>query len=456
MKGLPFYFVFLLALFVFPFVNAQNPIIIKKWSMEDCLKYALDHNYALNSLKLKEETSFQDLKLAKGYQLPSLSASLDNNFFNAKNISSSNGTIVNQFSSSSSSSSGSYLLNTSLTVWNANYIKNSIHQKDLIHESNAYSIQELVNSNSILIVHYYLAILLVKEINTYITDLVQASESKVKQGRYLYELGSIPKKNLLELEAQLASDKYLLVENQNSIRQNTLNLKQLLQIASDSLFDIRVPQSIVINEVIPTFPSVLEHALARFPDIKIGQLGIEIATLDISKARAGFQPVLSVSGNLSTGYHSYYGHPTLTTDSFFNQIDQNFEQMVGIRLLIPIFSNRVNQTNLEKALIGYRQASLDSKNSRLLLSQQVEQAFLNSINALESYKAAAEQLKAATETNRIVNEQFRLGSLNSFDLIVERNQYIQAFQTFTQSKYSALLEEKIYEFFMGKPLFLNY
>lgn len=183
-------------------------------------------------------------------------------------------------------------------------------------------------------------------------------------------------------------------------------------------------------------------------------MGVAIASLDIAKAKAGFKPVLLANGSLGTGYSDVISNSNFSKTGYLTQLNNNFYQRFGLNLSIPIFSNRSNKTNLEKANIGYKQANLNLKNNQLVLSQQVEQAYLNVTNAQQAYHAAKEQLSAATETYRITNEQFRLGGINSVDLLQQRNQYVQAVQAYIQAKYTTVLQLKIYEFYRGNPIIL--
>jgi len=449
MKHLILYLLSLLAVVSFNPIHAQVSDSIRKWSIEECFKYATEHSIEINTRKLNEETSLQDLIASKGNQIPSLSASANNNFINSKTDTSGNGNLTNQFTSS-----GNYSVNSSIILWNDNYIKNNIKQRDLLSQSAKLSIQQSQNTITLLITQGYLGILLAKENLKYIQDLVATSEARVKQGQLFYDAGSIAKNNLLQLQAQWASDNYLLVQTQNAIRQNILSLKQILQLPSDTVFDVVTPPSIEIVALIPPLRGVQQTAFDIFPEIKIGELDVAIASLDIAKAKAGFKPVLSANGSLGTGYSAVISNSNFSKTGYFTQLDNNFYQRFGLNLSIPIFSNRTNKTNLEKANIGYKQANLNLQNNQLVLSQEVEQAYLNATNALEAYYAAKEQLSAATETYRITNEQFRLGGINSFDLLQQRNQYVQAVQAFTQAKYTTVLQLKIYEFYRGNPIIL--
>jgi outer membrane protein len=427
---------------------AQKTDTVRLWSIADCFAYAAANNIRINTLRLNETSAKQDVLAAKGVKIPSLYINAGNSFNNANNDAAGNGTLVNQFSSS-----GSYSLNSSLVIFNGNYINNNIRQHDLLVTSSTLSTNQTVNTIILSITQAYLDVLLAKETLQYVIDLVGSSAEMVKQGQLFYKAGSIAKINLLQLQAQAASDNYLLVQTRNAIRQNILLLKQLLQLPADSSFDIITP-SITLQGAVPPLQQVQQAALASFPEIKIGELGLAIAALSIAKTRSTFWPVITASGSTGTGYNDIITNNSYTKTGYFRQSGNNFYQQLGLNVYIPIFSNRLNSVNLAKAKIAYTQASLTLQNNRLILSQEVEQASLNTSNARQAYDAANEQLKSASESYRIVNEQFRLGGTNAFDLRQQRNLYVQAVQAFTQARYTLLLQEKIYTFYMGRPVTL--
>lgn len=421
----------------------------RQWNIQACFQYAIEHNIQITTLRLSEQSAQQDLIAAKGVKIPSLSASVGNTFHNSNNNVSGNTNLVNQFASS-----GSYSVNSSIVLWNFNYINNNIRQRDLLTQSAGLSIQQSKNFITLAITQAYLDILLAKENEKYIADLANTSNSRVKQGQMFYDAGSIAKKDLLQLQAQFASDKYLLIQIQNAIRQNILTLKQILQLPTDTLFEIATPISLDTNAVISPLRETQETALQNFPEIKIGQLDVDITAFDIAKAKAGFMPVLSANGSFGTGYSNTITNDNYPETGYFKQTGNNFYQNVGVSLSIPIFSNFIHKTNLEKANIAYKQANLSLQNSELVLTQAVERAFLNAKNAQQAYEAANEQLLASTENYRIITEQFRLGGTNTYDLLQQRNQYVQAVQAYTEAKYTLVLQQKIYQFYTGKEITL--
>ena len=77
------------------------------------------------------------------------------------------------------------------------------------------------------------------------------------------------------------------------------------------------------------------------------------------------------------------------------------------------------------------------------------------LNAQAQYTAAEVQWRANQESYRIANEELRLGSVNTLDLLQQKNLYVKALQAYTQAKYSAVLNSKIYDFYTGVPITLK-
>jgi outer membrane protein len=419
----------------------------KKWSIEACFLYAIENNIDINTAKLNELNAFQDVNLAKGSRIPNMYGTLNNNFTNGKTAVSGNVNYENQMVST-----GNYSLNSTLILWNGNYVNINIHQKNLVSKTFTLFVEQSKNNLVLLITQNYLSILLEKENLKYITDLVTTSQSRLKQGQQLFEAGSTAKISVLQLQAQLASDEYLKIQTENTIRQNILALKQILQLPTSVSFDIEAPNNLQVAILVAPLETVQNNAIQNFPEIKISAINKEISNLSIIKAKANYLPTLTANAGIGTGYSSILNNSIATSSNYYTQTGNNFYQQIGLTLSIPILTNKINKTNLEKAKIGFKQSDFNFRNTTLILSQQVELAYLNATNAQEAYQSANEQLIAVTESYRILTEEFKLGGINAFDLLQQKNQYVQAIQAFTQSKYTAILQQKIYDFYNGTKI----
>jgi outer membrane protein len=110
---------------------------------------------------------------------------------------------------------------------------------------------------------------------------------------------------------------------------------------------------------------------------------------------------------------------------------------------------------VEIAKIGMEQSQLDLKNTQTILLLSIEQAYINVQDAQGQYDAAVEQLNASREVYRIAGEEWRIGSVNMVDYILQRDQFIQALQNYLQAKYNAALSVRIYDFYRGVPIIIK-
>ena len=86
------------------------------WTLEDCIAYAKNNNIQINTLRLNTNSAEEDLKQSKAAILPDLSASVSQNFVNRKNSS-----VVAGGSQTQANFSGSYGVNSSITVYNGGF-----------------------------------------------------------------------------------------------------------------------------------------------------------------------------------------------------------------------------------------------------------------------------------------------------------------------------------------------
>ena len=410
------------------------------WTIQQCINYAKTNNIQVNSLRLTTSTNEQNLLLSKAAKNPNLSGTFSPTFTNSK-VNTLSGGVQAQ-----SSLLNSYAAGSSVVLFNGGYLNNDIKQKELLVQSSGLDVQAEENSITLQITQAYLAILVAKENIIYLQDLVQTSQAQLDRGNIQFNAGSIARKDLVQLEAQLASDKYNLVTAQNSVRQTSLTLKQLLQLPSGYQINIVQPDTVITLSAVTPLDEAQKTALSLRPEVQSSAVATQVARLDLLKAMAGSKPLLTASGSLATGYSN------VGSGSYIKQLDDNFYQRIGMTLSIPIFNNRVVKTNIAKSKIEIQQAELNLKNTTTLLSQEVEQAYLDVLNAQAQYEASVVQLDANKENYRIATEQLRLGAVSTVDYLIQKNLYVQALQQYIQAKYNAVLTVKIYDYYQGEPV----
>ncbi|MBO9675634.1 MAG: TolC family protein [Sphingobacteriaceae bacterium] len=409
--------------------EAQN--IPQIWDLKTCIEYAKEKNISINTLKLTSQTAEQDLIASKAAVLPNLTGNVSQ--------------AITNYKSGLQNTSG-FGLSSDLTLYNGGYLKNDIKAKELSLQAANLSVEAAKNDITISITQAYLNILLAKENITYLKDLLTTSEAQVKQSEQQFKFGTIAKKDLLQLQATYANDKYTLVAAQNTLQQNILTLKQLLQLPTATPFEISTTDTIAVAPALGNLASAQDKALHTRPEVKGAELNIQLQTTELAKAKSTLRPTLSLGGSLNTGYNNN------NVGGYGYQLNNSFYQNLGLTLSIPIFDRKVTKTNVAKANIGIEQARLALLDTKTTLTQNVERAYINVQNANSQYEAAQEQFNYTGEALRISNAALKEGTNNIVENLQQKNLYVQALQAFIQAKYTASLYTKIYNFYTGVPI----
>jgi outer membrane protein len=411
-----------------------------KWDLNKCLDYAKRNNLQLNTLRYQQQTAQQQYYLAKAAVLPNVTGSVSQTV--------GHGNVENLYTGSYSSqvtSSGSYSVNSSWTLYQGGYLKDNIKQQNLTVEADNQSIITQENNMILSITQYYLNVLLDKETIVYQENVVSTSQAQLDQAQKQFDAGSIALKNVAQFKSQLANDKYTLITAQNAKRQDLLTLKQVLELPPSVTFDIVEPDTIVSKKAIPALEEVRDYALKNRPEVKNGQLLVDVANVGLLQAKSGYKPVVTASGSIGSSYID-------GTPGFGTQLNNNFSQQIGLGVSIPIFTKRQNKTAVEEAKINIDQAQINLSDTRNTLALNVEKSYINAVNAENQFGAAEEAFKYNQETYRIANEQLKIGAANMVDFLQQKELYIQALQQFIQAKYNAALTIQIYEFYNGQQV----
>ncbi len=418
--------------------NTQLPA---KWTLEDCINYAKENNIQINTLKLSSDAAKLDWQQSKNNRLPNVNGTISQSLVNSNNAD----PVIGGFQTQANFSSN-YGINSSMTIYNGGYLNNDIRSKSLSLESANLTVQETTNNITLSITQAFLNILLAKENITYLKQVLATSDAQLKQSQQRFDAGSISKKDLLQFQSQLASDNYNLVTANNNYQTNIVNLKQLLQLPASYQMEVAEPASVEPQQAVVSLNEAMSAAQEIRPEVKNSEVGVSIAETELAKTKAGRLPTVSLGANLSSGFSDN------RDAKYFSQLNNNFYQSLGATIAVPVFSRKLNKTNIAKSKIAVEQAKLDLLNTKTVLNQQVEQAYINLRNAQAQFVAAQTQLKAAEESYHITDEQLKLGAVNAVDVMTQRNTYVQALQSFVQAKYSAVLYNKIYDFYTGKPV----
>ena len=413
------------------------------WTLQKCIEYSFSRNIQIRKSIISNQRSGLYAEQAKAQRLPSLNASVSQNFnWSRSTISGSTG-----FSGENGSN---YSVNSGITIYNASRINNQIKQADLEIEGGMYSLETTKESISLSILNAYLQVLYAGEQVTNSKKQIESTIGELNLAGERLALQSISISDYAQVKSQLASEKLTLANAESQLSIARINLMQLMELPVQENFNISHPdlQAELNQGRLPDVRAVYETALAIKPQLKNAAVNKEIARLDEKIAKASYFPVLSASAGLSSGYSSQ------TTGLYFNQLNSGLRPAAGFSLSIPIYQKKQVKTSIAVAKLGYQDAELNELDTKNELRKSIEQACLDVTSAQIEYEASLEKFKATSESSMLSDEKFKQGIINSVDYLVTKTNLIVAESQLLQSKYNLIFSYKILDFYMGIPLSL--
>ena len=416
----------------------------QRWTLNRCIEYARVNNIKVKAASISSESAGIDIKEVRAQQLPSLQFSSSQNLVNQKE--------PNQAGDYSSKAkySGSYSLSSSMVLYNGGKLRTGIQQQEVNAKKAESDVLAAQNSIEIAVTQSYLQVLYANESLKTSIKALESSEANQKRAAELLKAGSISKSDYAQLQSQYSSDKYQVTLGENDLAQAKLELKQLLELGLNENFDLDFPeindQDVMVG--IPSVAQVYARAVETMPEMLSSRYSIDMAKLDAQKAYADRLPTVSLNASAGTGNYSNSDY------TLFNQLNNGFNQSVGITVGIPIFKNRSVRSNIERSNLQTKQAELSYTGASKELQKTVETLYQNAVSGQSKYLAAADKLKSAKLSYELVQEQFNSGMKNTVELLTEKNSYRSAEDGLTQAKYQSVLSLKLLNFYQNQPITL--
>lgn len=451
---------------------------VKKWTLEECVTYALENNLAVARAELLSDRAELTYKQSHYELLPNLNASGSYSLNYGRNVDPFTNSITTEQSQFSRAS-----ISAGVTLFSGIRLRNTIKQNKLLFESSKLDYENTRDNVSLDVVTFYLNVIFNKELLENAREQRTSTEQQLNRTRQMVEAGSLPLSNQLDLEAQLAGDESNFIKAENSLRMSILTLKQQLQIPANEPFDIVVPElnmegyAAVSQEV----NDIYDAALQTRPNIRSAELNLESSIMGEKIAKGGLYPTVSAGYSLGSNYSSLaeefigltpavdtLGYLFSNTNEFvateffrqnFNSDYPYLDQMIDNRngslfvsVNIPIFNAFRQRTSVQQAAVNRSLAEISLQETRNQLRQIIETAYNDAIAADKSYEAAEKQVAALKEAFRVNEQRYEVGAVNFTEYQVSKNNLNRAENDLVRAKFDYIFRLKIVDFYLGNPL----
>jgi len=253
----------------------------------------------------------------------------------------------------------------------------------------------------------YLTILRAEKFLLVAQQQVKQFEAQLEVTKAFFEVGIVPKNDVLLAEVNLANAKQSLVKAENDLATAKASLNILLRREINTPFEV---VDILEYKAFPlTYQESLGESLRQRPEIKIAQLNIDQAKEGVKIARSGFFPTISLLGS----YNRFSDDVDLSGGGNFNsnwtvQALATFTLWNWGNTAFKVGENKVKVTQAEDA----KGQLFDS------ITLEVRDDYLNMQVAEKNIKVAEKAVEQAEENLRMNEERYKYQVATQTDVII--------------------------------------
>ena len=425
----------------------------KVWSLEDCIKYAIENNIQIKQQAVQTEVQKNSLDLAKLKLLPTLNGSAGYNYSFGRALDQNTYRFYNQ-----TLQSDNFYVGGQTPVFNGLQNYNSIQKNKSLVLASQEDLKNISDNVALNVALMYLQVLLNKELVAVDDNQLNITLQQIEKTRKLVDAGSVAKGNLLQIQAQAAQEELALINMKNQLETSYLTLTQLLELKTPAGFEIEVP---VINVdpnslITGNIDEIYEIAIKNRPEIKSSELSLTASQYSLKIAKGGRSPQISLNYSVNSGYTYIYNIPEpLTNDPFGTQIKNNRNSGVGLSLNIPILNGWQINKNISNSKLSVESSQFTLEGTKKQLYKNIQQAYTDAVAALKKLNVSIKAVASTEESFRYTEQKFNVGMVTLVDYNAAKTQLLNSQSDMTQAKFEFLFKTKVLDFYKGLPLTLN-
>jgi outer membrane protein len=457
----------------------------KVYTLKECIEIALRNNLAVKRSALGLKGADINLDQARYTMLPTLNLSSSGGSNWGRSVDPTTNLFIDQKIDNANVSA-----NASLLLFNAFRVMNGIRQS--VNDKAAAESDYTKAKNDVIlsVITFYTSVIFNQELLQNAQFQLRTTQQQLERTKKLEQAGSVPLGNVLDLEAQDATNELNLVQRENNYNLSLLQLKQALQLPASTPLEVEVPAINVEDQVIDqTTEQIYDIARQNMPEIKAAVFRTESASYGLKAARGSLAPRLSLNASAFTNYSSaarvgsnffkvpnpqigFIGSDPNTTDplrqirsldtlnipsvikekAFSNQFSDNISRALSLNLTIPVFNSYNARANVLRSKVTKETASINLTDVENRLRQAIETAYNDATAAAKTYASSAKAVKAREEAFRMTKQRYDAGASNYVDYQVSENNLFQAKSDQVRAKYDLIFKKKVLDFYQGKPI----
>ncbi len=456
-------------------LGSQQVSAQQKITLAQAIDSTALYNIQVRQAQFEAAISDENLKLAKGDQLPTINGSVAAYRLFGRAI---DPTTYQYANASTNIAQGSLYAN--VTLFQGFAKMNTIKQTKYLLDADKSYVEKVKNDLTLSVMYTYLQVLTNRDLLEASKQQLVIANQELNRQQKFFKVGQKTLADLSQAKSQVANAEANQTNAQNEMERSYLILAHLMERDQNNPFLVVDPPKTAIDRLNTDFTvnDVYQKALQTNPDVLIATSKRLASEKGVAVARGEQSPSLSFGGGINTSYSSTQSTVVATqitgavpigvvqnsnatvvapvyqnrSVSFGDQLSNNFNQAVGFTLLIPISNGNKANINIRKAKLTYQNALATEDLAKNNMRKTIAEAVWDVHATQKKYAAAQVTFKSAVDAFKVMQQRYSVGLVNSLDINVAENERNIAEFALIQTKYDLILKSKLIDYYLGNKI----
>ena len=425
---------------------AGNTLVAqRKWSLNQCISYAIENNTNLRQYEIQEKMSKESLTQSKRDLLPGISASASARLSFGRSVDPiTNDIINNEFFNNS------YGISSSITVFDGFRLQNRIQYEKFRKQASEFNRLNAIDDLAFNVMVAYFDVIYYKGMLQIADEQVETSRLNLKATEKQVDVGLKAKTDLLEMKANLEMEELRKIQMGNSLKSAMLTLRQNMNLGGDSELEIDEENYQVVSGNIPEMNQLFSSYTSWSPYYQSFVSQVKVGEKNLALSRAELYPSISAGGSINTGFYETYKDNKGNVIGFRDQIKYNKSQYLGASLNIPIFTRWLSRSNIKQAKLDLElaKAKLESEKQKMYFEMS------QNLNDLEAFGKEYVQYEKQRDVDQLsyqtAEKKLDQGLVSVIDYYLVKNRFANTKSQVLRAKLQLEIKRRTLDFYLGK------
>lgn len=423
----------------------------QKWTMDECVAYALEHNLQLNDFNFTEASGKEDYRQSVRNLLPVVNASSNYTINSGRAEDPNTGTfVVRDFFSNN------YSLQSNIDLFQGFQKINSIKVSKFLYQAAKEEHQQQKYLLAFRVMQAFNDIRFSEGLVAIANEQLNVSKTNYQLVEKQIELGLMAGADLYEARSAMLADELNLTQSENQLAAAKLALIQEMNLENTSEIEIMpIMDQVAETEMAPKLRSDSVYSKARefLPLIKAQELRAKAAKKQVGVARGRLYPSLSLFAGIGTGYFETFQDSLDNTIPFREQFRDNTSRFYGLSLTVPISNGWSARSRIKQAKIEKKRAQNNLKVQEQVLFQTIQQLVQEYNSLLVELDQSTQNMEAQRMAFTIAQKRYEKGMINGIELFTAKNLFASAQNENLQVRLRSEVNKSTLDFYNGLPIF---